>query len=334
MSPRIPLNTLAIPFGLIGFAGSWSAARTAFGWEAWVAEPFWILATVALVWLVVAHTIRGRRSSDTLVGQLRHPAQGPLAAIVPVSVVLLGAHLHQGIPIVGEILVYAGSATGLAYAAWLTTHWIRNRIPVEAIHGGYFLPTVAGGYISAGAAAAIGNRPLAIAAFAMGTFFWVVIFTILLARLALVAPLPGPLIPTLAILVAPPAVGGMSWLAIDGRTLDWVTVAFGGATVFMLLIQLALIPTYRALRFTLGFWAFTFSAAAVASQVIVLSDLARYPGWQVVVVLALAAVSALVVVIAVTSLTVGSATRRSAREERQLTRADDLVAQPAHASRS
>lgn len=329
VSSRITLNTLAISFGLIGYAGTWNAARTAFEWEKWIPDPFWILATVALIWLIIAHTIRGRHTSSTLADQLKHPAQGPLAAILPISVVLLGAHLYPTIPLAGEILVYAGSVSGLVFAAWLTALWIRNQVPVEAIHGGYFLPTVAAAYISAGAAAAIGNTSLAIAAFSMGTFFWIVIFTILLARFALVTPLPGPLTPTLAILAAPPAVGGMAWLAINGRTLDWVTVALFGATIFMLLIQIALIPTYLKLQFTLGFWAFTFSMAAVASQIIVLSDLARYPGWQVVATAALVAISALIIGIAVKSLTAQGSLRRGVREEeRPLTKADDAVVRP------
>lgn len=334
VSSRILLNTLAIPFGLIGYAETWNALRTAFEWDMWVTEPFWILGAAALIWLVIAHTIPGCRTNITLANQLRHPAQGPLAAILPVSVVLLGTHLHLTVPGAGTIAVYVGAACGFVYAAWLTTLWIRKQVPVEAIHGGYFLPTVAAGYISAGAFAAIGNMPLAIAAFSMGTFFWFVIFTILLARLALVAPLPGPLTPTLAILIAPPAVGGMAWLELNGRTLDWVTTALLGSTIFMLLIQVALIPTYRKLQFTLGLWSFTFSTTAVTSQVIALSSLARYPGWQAVAIAALTTVTILILVIALKSLAAGGFTKRGARdEERQLGTADDLVA-PAPACRA
>ncbi|MGV8967221.1 MAG: transporter [Cellulomonas sp.] len=326
--PRIPLNTLAIPFGLLGFAGCWSTARIAFSWDPWVAQVFWIIATVVLAWVVAAHTVRGRHAGSTLRSQLKHPAQGPIAAILPVSVTLIGAHLYTNVPAVAAVLVYVGAGTGLAFAAWLTTLWIRQSIPVQSIHGGYFLPTVAAGYITAGAAAAIGNTTLAVAAFGMGTFFWIVIFTIVLARLALVAPLPGPLTPTLAILVAPPAVGGMAWLAMNGRHLDRVSIVLLGSTVFMMLIQIALFPTYRRLRFTLGFWSFTFSTAAVASQIIAISDIVGYPGWQAVVIAVLSATSGLIVVISVKSLT---ATRRSKNgtrdEERRLAAADHQVEQ-------
>ena len=328
-SARIPLNTLAIPFGLLGFAGCWSTAGAAFDWPPWTVEPFWILAIGALVWLVVAHIVRGRRAADTLGAQLRHPAQGPLAAIAPVSVTLVGVHLHPNVPAVAEILVYAGAAAGFVFAAWLTTQWMTRPLPVEAVHGGYFLPTVAAGYVSAGASASIGNVPVAIAAFGMGTFFWIVLFVIILARLAFVAPLPGPLTPTLAILAAPPAVGGMAWLAMNGRTLDWVSIVLLGSTAFMMLIQVALIPVYRRLTFTLGFWSFTFSLASVASQIIALSDIARYPGWQVVAIATLGAISTLIVAIAIKSLTDGREIRhRTRREERQLETADQLVERP------
>ena len=325
-SSRIPLNTLAIPFGLIGWAGCWTTATAGLGWASWTAEPFWAIAVVALIWLVVAHTVRGRRASATLVEQLRHPAQGPIAAIAPLSLVLLGAHIHQTLPVLGSVLVYLGAATCFLYSGWLTALWIRGTIPIEAVHGGYFLPTVAAGFITAAAAANIGNPALAFAAFGFGAFFWAVLFALLFVRLVLASPLPGPLTPTLAILVAPPSVGGMAWLAMNGHRIDAVGLVLFGLTAFMVLIQIALIPTYRKLHFSLGFWSFTFSAAAVASQTIALSRIANYDGWQVVAIAALVAVSILVVSIAAKSLAKGLTTDHGEqKEEQQLVTADNSV---------
>ena len=310
---RIPLNTLAIPFGLVGYAGTWSSVGVAFHWNGWIAEAFWIIATCALVCTVALHAIRGHRASEALASQLTHPAQGPLAAIVPISVVLLGAHLHLWAPLAGTGLVYGGAVTAAVFAAWLVARWITRPLPIGAIHGGYFLPTVAGGFVVAQALAVVGSFAVATASFAVGVLFWVVIFTIVLARLAFSAPLPDPLVPTLAILVAPPAVAGMAWLAMNGQIIDGVSTALLGATMFMLLIQIALIPTYRRLHFTLGFWSFTFAIASVCSQAIILSGISRYPGWQTVIVVALAGISALIVAIACRSIGAMRTDRRSLR---------------------
>ena len=326
---RIPLNTFAIPFGFVGLAGCWSATAAAFGWARWSVEPIWLIAAGALIWLIGAHAYRGHRAGQTLVAQLREPAQGPVAAIVPITIMLFGAHLFPVAPVLGAALVYAAATTAAVFAAWLIAQWIQRSVSSEAIHGAYFLPTVAAGFVGAEAAAIIGNRGLAVAAFGVGALFWVVIFTIVFARLVLVAPLPGPLVPTMAILVAPPAVGGMAWLALNGQVIDEVSIALVGSTFFMLLIQIALLPTYRRLAFSLGFWSFTFSFAAIGSQIIILSGIARYAGWQGVIIAALSAVSIFVLWIAMRSLVSGQTHAGGVRDElAQLTSADEVVEGP------
>ena len=94
--------------------------------------------------------------------------------------------------------------------------------------------------------------------------FWVIMFVVLFARLAVRPPLPDALTPTLAIIVSPPAVAGTAWIAITGRTDDVMQLALTGLTVVLVLMQLALVPRYRRLPFSLGFWSFTFPFAAVA----------------------------------------------------------------------
>ncbi|WP_285115644.1 transporter [Leifsonia sp. fls2-241-R2A-40a] len=325
-SPRIPLNTLAIAFGLAGLAGVWTTAGRLLGASDVVGQVLWIVAAVAWVWLIVAHLRRGARSAETLSQQLRHPAQGPIAALVPTVGMLLGADLHRFVPLAGTVLVLASLVVTALFAGWILAYWHAGNLTPEAFHGGYLLPTVGAGLIAATTSFRIGLPVVAIGAFAVGVFFWVVISTVLLARLAFFPPLPAALTPTCAILLAPPAVAGTAWFTINGEKPDLVSVALLGLLVLMTLQQLFLLPRYRVLPFSLGFWSFTFPLAAAVAYGIEWLSIAAFAGWQAVAWVLVALVTVVIAAIGVRSLLLVTSVRRGARRaESVLRRADNAV---------
>ncbi|WP_348787662.1 transporter [Leifsonia sp. NPDC080035] len=328
MSPaqRIPLNTLAIAFGLAGLATIWTVAGRLLGVPAGVGQALWVVVAVAWIWLIVAHLRRGARSAESLAQQLRHPAQGPIAALVPVVGMLLGADLYPFLPVVGEAVVVVSIVAAALFAGWILAFWHRGSLPPEAFHGGYLLPTVAAGLVAATTSYRVGLPALAIGAFAVGIFFWVVISTVLLARLAFFAPLPDALTPTCAILLAPPAVAGTAWFTINGERADTISLALLGLLVLMVLQQVALLPRYRRLSFTLGFWSFTFPLAAAGGYGVEWASVAAFPGWQPVAWLLVAVVTVVILAVAARSLVLVASVRRGARRaENVLRHADDAV---------
>jgi tellurite resistance protein TehA-like permease len=149
--------------------------------------------------------------------------------------------------------------------------------------------------------------------------------TLLIARL-ISRPPPDALVPTLAVVAAPPAVGGLALFALTDHVSTPLSLAFAGLTVILAIAQIALIPRYRRLPFTLGFWSFTFPAAAVVSYTIAWLDVDAVPGAGVTAVILAVATTVFVGGIGVRSLAglVGAKARR--HEEAVLTDADDADA--------
>ncbi|WP_155981755.1 potassium-tellurite ethidium and proflavin transporter [Nocardia sp. BMG111209] len=310
---RIPLSTLAIPMGLVGLAQVWSVATTALGVTDLPGQSLWLIAAIGLLVTVALHAHRGTRADQPLSEQLTHVAHGPLAALLPIAAMLLGAGLHRTIPLAGTLLTLIAVAAGAAFGAWMLSFWMRGELALEAVHGGYYLPISAAGLVGALAAAETGLKWLAVGTFAVGIFFWLVISAFFFLRLALRPTLPEPLIPTLAILVAPPAVAAAAWLSISGGRPDDVFGGLTALTAFMVLIQVALLPRYRALPFSLSFWSFTFPAGSVAALTITWLRLLHPFGWQAATVGLLAAVTAFIAVIAGKSIAQLRAALRTAR---------------------
>lgn len=323
---RIPLNTLAIAFGLAGLATIWTTAARLLGVSEIVGQVIWAGVTVAWVWLIVAHLRRGARSAETLGQQLRHPAQGPIAALVPVVGMLIGADLHVSAPAAGEVIVVLSIVVAAVFAAWILAFWHTGALTPEAFHGGYLLPTVAASLIAATTSFKVGLPLVAVGSFAVGIFFWIVVSTVLLARLAFFAPLPAALTPTCAILLAPPAVAGTAWFTINGEHADIVSTALLGLLVLMALQQVALIPRYRALPFSLGFWSFTFPLAAAGGYGVEWLSISGFTGWQLIAWLVVSLVTVVILAVGIRSLVLITSVRRGVlRAESVLRRADNAV---------
>jgi tellurite resistance protein len=77
---------------------------------------------------------------------------------------------------------------------------------LDRFHPGYFLPTVAGGMIASAGAADTGQRLVAEVMFGLGAVSWLMLGPVVVARRLFRPALPEPLLPTLAINVAPAAV--------------------------------------------------------------------------------------------------------------------------------
>jgi tellurite resistance protein len=307
---RVPLNTLAIPLGLAGLAQVWSVATTSLDAPFALGQAFWAVAAIAWFWTLAVHVHRGRRTDQPLSHQLTHFAQGPLAALLPISAMLLGANLHRTVPLAGVVVTSTAIAAAAAFGTWMMSFWMRGELPLESVHGGYYLPISAAGFVGALAAAQTGLDWLAVGSFAVGIFFWLVISAFFFLRLALRPTMPAPLVPTLAIMVAPPAVASAAWLTISGGRPDEVFDGLTAMTAFMMFVQVTLLPRYRALPFSLTFWSFTFPAASVTALAITWVHLLRPFAWRAMTIGLLAAVTVLVVLIAAKSILLLSATNR------------------------
>jgi tellurite resistance protein len=302
-APRVPLNFFGMPFGLAGLGVTWQT-MAGYG-RVPPAVGDIVLAAAAVAWLIVlAGYLRYILSvRPALVRDLLDPVAAPFASLALITPMLLAAEgLYPHAPAAGRVLFDVFLVLTVLLGGWFTGQWIYRPVSLDTFHPGYFLPTVAGGLIASAGAADVGQRRLAEVMLGLGVICWLVLGSIILARL-LFRPLPpDPLLPTLAIEVAPAAVASLAYFALDGGRVDTVAAFLGGYGLLMALAQVRLLPAYARLPFMPSTWAFTFSWAAVATTVTYWLNDIRPGGYRVGEYLVLAAVSALIGGIAIRTL--------------------------------
>jgi tellurite resistance protein len=283
-SPRIPPNFFGISFGLAGLGDAWRAAAKPLSLSPAVPDAIFIAAAAVWVILAAGYLAQGWRQ---VLADFEDPVLGAFVSLAVITPTLLATALAPGAPSAARVLVIIFLALTVVLGGLITGQWIAGKIPGRANHPGYFLPTVAGPLVGAAAAATVGLHGMAEAAFGAGVISWVVLGSIMLNRLFFRPPLPASLVPTIAIEAAPPAVAGIAWFTIAGGRVDFVARALGSYAILMALVQLRLIPVYVRLPFSPGFWTFTFSYAAVATDALLWLNATRPPGslaWAIVVV--------------------------------------------------
>ncbi|WP_349903684.1 SLAC1 family transporter [Parafrigoribacterium humi] len=276
---RLPLNFLAIPFGLCGIAGTWTIAAQALTVSPTIGLGLWAIAALSWLTVLVVYFRRARKTSGTLLADLKHPFLGPFASLAPVVAILIGGSMAHLWPVVATGLVTVGVITIGILSAWLLSGWMTGAIDAHIFHPGNFLSVLAGGLIGAIGLAEVGAHALALIAFGIGIFFWAVLAAVVVARLAAAQSLPPALVPTLAIFSVPPSVAGIAWFAINGESIDPIHQILLGLMLFLLLGQLFLVPRYARVPFGIGYWSFTFSAAAPATYGIHWLWVTQPAGW-------------------------------------------------------
>jgi len=290
--PTISLALFGMPLGLAGLGGVWAAAHQHFGAPLWPEEVFfgagsllWLAFTGVYVWRGLL--LRGSFTTDR-----KHPISGPFAAYIPLVGALLSAHYYAYLPEVGTVLTVVFVVAMAIVGAQLVAHWLNGGVTMNMVHGGYFIPVVAGANVASISFSIIGFREAALAAFGAGLFFFLVVGAVILVRLMTSAALPAALKPSMSAFLAAAATSNLAWILTHPGPLDDVQWILTGLLVLMALVQVVLIGDYRKLSFNASFWIFTFPIASTANFAIRWLDATGTPGaaiwgWSILAIVTL-----------------------------------------------
>jgi tellurite resistance protein len=297
-SLRIPPNFFGMALGLSGLAAMWLYASDQFGAPAAVGDGLALIAAGVWVLVTAAYVRQGPRQ---IVADTRDPVVGPFLAAAPISGFLLGEALAAHAAMAGRVIVIVFLVAGLLLGGWLTGQWMTGGLVEETFGPAFFLPGLGIGFVGSEAAATVGLHTMAEAFFGIGAVAWVLMSSVVFNRMFFRARLAPALLPTMAIELAPPAVASSAYFALHPAPSP-VALGLAGYAAFMVVAQLRLLPLYRELSFTPGFWSFTFPCAAVATVGLRWLSVESPAGKSIYAWLLIAAVTALIAAIAARTL--------------------------------
>lgn len=264
--PRLvhfPITFFASVMGLAGLTLALHVVEAQYGWPA-VASRGALIATVAdFVVLAFFYLLKALRHPAAVKAEWHHPVRLAFFPAVSISLLLIATAMRAELPEVAKLVWIAGTLMQGGLVLAVISGWIGHR-PFQPMHisPAWFIPAV-GNVLVPVAGVGFGFAEVSWMFFAVGILFWIVLLTLVMNRLIFHDPLPGRLLPTLVILIAPPAVSFLAWLQLNGGQLDAFARLLYYMAIWFALITLTQVPSLARLPFAMSFWALSFPVAAL-----------------------------------------------------------------------
>lgn len=301
--PRLshfPVTFFATVMGIAGLSLAWLRAASVLGAPRSIGESlFWLgLTTFAVVF--GAYATKMLRHPTAVRHELHHPVRLAFVPTATIGLLLLATAGQDIVPGLSRVLWWVGAVGQLALAVYVMSAWIgRPSFGMQHVTPAWFIPVV--GMVAVPlAGATYGPLELNWFFFSVGLVLWLALLPMVLTRLFIHdQPVPGQLLPTLAVLIAPPAVTFLAYLRLTDGGLDIAARLLFYTAAFFALLFFAQVGRLYRLPFFLSWWAYAFPLAALSVATTVMAREAGGALFEVSAWTILIGVSGLVVLLAV-----------------------------------
>ena len=269
---HMPIGLFAMVMGLAGLSLAAQKIEQLLAFPPVISRAALLVAIAVFVTVAFFYALKALRHPDAVQAEWNHPVRIAFFPAISVGMILIGTALFkQDLPFALPIWL-VGTALNLTLALAVISAWIGHR-PFQAVqlNPAWFIPAV-GNVLVPIAGVPLGFVELSWLFFTIGIMFWLILVTLVFNRLVFHDPLPGRLVPTLAILIAPPAVGFLAWTALAGGLDAFGRILFHAAILFTLLV-LAQARSFVRLPFALSWWALSFPVAALTVAALTYAEL-------------------------------------------------------------
>ncbi len=267
----LPISVFATVMGLAGLTLATLKLEAYLGGAHHASLVMMALTLAVFIGLAGLYGLKALRWPAAVRGEWHHPVKIAFFPTISISLLLIGTALQPFAAAVGVGFWAVGAALHLLATLAIVSMWIAGE-HYEAPHmnPAWFIPAV-GNVLVPLVGAQHGYVEVSWFFLSVGLVFWLVLLTIVFNRLVFHHPMPPHLLPTICILIAPPAVAFLAYTSLAGALDGFARLLYYPAIFFFLLVVVQL-PRLARLAFALSWWAYSFPVAALTVATFVMAE--------------------------------------------------------------
>lgn len=271
---NFPISFFAMVMGLAGLTIAWEKAQQLLGMDLHINNGLVVFTAAVFAVLVGFYVGKFLRYREAVASELSHPVKLNFFPTISISLLLLAIAFLSLNSDVSRSLWLIGTSLHLLLTLYVVNVWIHHEhFEVHHLNPAWFIPAV-GNVLVPVAGTPLGYVDVSWFFFSVGILFWVVLMTIIFYRVLFHNPIDEKLMPTLFILIAPPAVGFIAYMRLVGELDAFARVLYYSG-LFLTLLLFAQAPRFLKLKFFLSWWAYSFPLAAISIASMVMFEQAK-----------------------------------------------------------
>jgi len=298
---NMPISFFAMVMGLAGLTIAWEKASEMYHFNSVIHSTLLVQSIITFVILAGLYLYKGLNFRSAVVQEWSNPIKINFVPAISISLLLFSVAFMPISPAVSLPLWAIGAVLHLIITLHVINSWLHHeKFEIHHMNPAWFIPAV-GNVIIPLAGVPLGYPEISWFFFSIGMVFWLILMVIVFNRIFFHQPLPQKLLPTLFILIAPPAVGFLSYIKLTGE-LDTLAQVLYNFSLFITLLLVSQLPRFTRLPFYLSWWAYSFPLAAMSIASMVMSQVSENVFYGYIGLTLLFTLSALVLLLFIKTL--------------------------------
>lgn len=257
-----PIMMYAIVMGMSGLTITYQKAAIWLNFPHIIGNSLMYITTAIFIVVSITYIMKFFTYSNAVKNEFSHPVRINFFAAVSISMLMLAIIYKEAYPTVSAIFWYPGTALHFYLTMHTIAFWIKDNQELAHSNPAWFIPIVGNVLIPVGGIGFASNG-LLMYFFSVGIFFWIILFSLILNRIIFHHQLAVKFMPTMFILIAPPAVGFIAYFKLFGVVDTFAMILFNLALFFTFLVAF-MYKSFLKIKFFISWWAFVFPVAAMA----------------------------------------------------------------------